>query len=174
MGIPAWFVLETPPQAEDDTTEWLGRAGVECWTPTETAWRKVARGPKRTVEYQRRIIPRFLFCRFTGHPQWDVILRSRHVTGFIGASGQPRPITDDEMMQMDRLPDRLAEMHTKEMEAKRIRPGDMATIRDGAMAGWSVHVTAVAADVATFVIPLLGDRATDISLCRLVKAQGLA
>lgn len=171
---PSWFVLETPPQAEDDAAEWLGCAGVECWAPTETVWRRSPKGPRRMVEVERRILPRFLFARFTGNPQWDVILRSRHVSGFIGCNGQPRPITDSEMMQMDQLPGRLAEARATAAEARRIKPGDMATIMDGAMAGWVVRVTAVSLDVATFVVPLLGDRVTDISLCRLSKTQGLA
>jgi len=174
MPAPAWFALETPPQREARAIDMLSPHGIDCWCPTEPVWRVPRSGPRVAVQVERRILPRIVFARFTGFPNWDVMFASRHVSGFIGASGRPRAITDDEMMAMTTVPGRISELRAAKADAMRIRPGDTATVLDGAMAGWQVTVSAVDGDIAAFVVPILGDRVTRMSVARMVKSAPLA
>jgi transcription antitermination factor NusG len=170
---PTWFALEVPTQGERAAADWLEARGVEAWFPTETVTRKAPR-TRRTVVYDRPIISRFVFCLFTGEPQWDVLFASRRVTGFIGAGGQPRPITEAEMARMAHVSGLIADAQRLAAEVRMIRPGDVVMIGDGAMKGWTVTVSAMEGAIARFVVPILGDHETEISVCRLTKTQGLA
>ena len=165
---PAWYGLLTPPSREDAAIDWLGKHGVECWTPTEGVPRKDPQ--RRTIMVQRRIVPRFLFARFTGWPQWDVLFDSRKVSGFIGVAGEPRPIREAELMGMASVPERIAEIRRREEEARRIHPGDMVTILD--WDGWEMVVQAVTGAMAEVLVPFFGgERIVEVELGRLEKLR---
>ena len=167
LSNPAWYGLLTPPSKEDAASDWLGKHGVECWTPTELVPRKDLQ--RRTILAQRRILPRFLFARFTGRPQWDILLDSRKVSGWIAVEGQPRPIRESEMMGMASVPERIAEIRRREAEARRVRAGDRVMILDGAMMGWELVAKEVDGIMADLLSPLMGERIIRVELSRMVR-----
>ena len=166
---PVWFGFQTPPLAELRAQAWLARRGVEAWFPTETAWRRLARGPRRKVSYERPVVPRYVFARFTGAPQWPALRECRWLTRVIGTGGLPMPMSDAVMARMAEVPGRLRALRRKAEEARTVRPGDRVRIRDGAMAGWVVEVTDVHRGLARFVVPLLGAAGAAIPVDRLDK-----
>ncbi|MGC4232867.1 MAG: transcription termination/antitermination NusG family protein [Niabella sp.] len=180
MDAPIWFAFVTPPQKETAAKVWLERRGVECWFPTEQRWRRVPRGKVSRVAYDARVVPRYVFARFHGYPQWDVLRQSRWISGVIGRGDMPIPITDKTLSEMATVPGRLqylrdqaaaaaAERRRREIELRTIRPGDTVQIRDGACEGWIVDVSDVHAGIASFIVPILGDRMISIETDRLEK-----
>ena len=163
---PVWFAFTTPPQQESPAQAWLTKQGVEAWFPTETAWRIMARGKKRKVEYQRRVAPGYIFARFTGWPQWDVLKASRHISGVIGHGDRPVVIPEAAIAAMAQVPSRIADRRAAAFLAAQINPGDRAEITSGAMVDWIVNVVEVNNGVARF---MLGGMAIDVDMARLVK-----
>jgi transcription antitermination factor NusG len=171
---PVWFAFQTPPLAEVRAQAWLGARGVEAWYPTEVAWRRLARGPRRRVKYLRTVVPRYVFARFVGQPQWAALRECRWLSRVVGLEGRPLPISERTMAQMAAVPRRLEELRRREIEARTIRAGDRALVRSGPLAGWVVEVTEVHGGIARFVVPLLGAAAAGISVEHLHKTQGIA
>lgn len=178
---PAWFVLVTRPQAEDRARDWLLAGGAsDAWFPVETYWRSIPRGKRRTVEAVRRVVPGYVFVRFSGFPQWDLIRGSRFVASVVGIGGTPMPIRDDDMARMEMVPQRLAVLREAQRQARVIRAGDRVRIRDGGLEGWIVDVSEVTGNLARLLVPILGHRLAGVPLDRLEKvapgtdAQGLA
>jgi transcription antitermination factor NusG len=170
---PCWYALLTMPQGEAKAQAWLLANGVESWYPTETAWR-INRHRKRKELYQRRIAPGYLFARFEHHPNWPAIRYSRHALRVISINGDPAPITDETMADMQSIPTRLEEMKRSATAARTIHPQDRATIRDGFMAGWVVDVAEISGSIAKFIIPILGGKEVKMHVSRLQKQQGVA
>ncbi|MBN8292832.1 hypothetical protein JI664_12730 [Rhodobacter sp. NTK016B] len=171
IGTPTWYAFLTTPQKEGSAKAWLEKKGVEAWYPTETRWRKIAKGKIKRKEYEAVLVPRYIFARFTGRPQWDLLKASRWLTGVVGIDGVPLPITDETLAAMEQVPARLAEIRAREEERRTIRPGDRVRIRDGAMEGWVVEVRSIHAGIARFIVPLMGDRETEMQVGRLSKQQ---
>lgn len=166
---PRWFVLLPMPQCEAKVQAWLQVRGVESWYPTEVGWRMKAHS-HRKEKFIRRIAPGYLFARFEAHPNWPALFHSRHKLRVVGVSDRPAAITDDTMAEMQELPHRLAEMRTRAIEAKTVRPGDRARVTHGAFEGWTVDVSQVNAGIARFVVGLFGaDREMEIEVARLEK-----
>ena len=170
---PRWFALLTMPQGEAKAQAWLAVHGVESWYPTEVAWRIIPRA-KRKQKYLKRIAPGYLFARFEAEPNWPAIRYSRHKLRVVSIDGNPAPISDATMAEMQAIPDRLAEIKQRAIEARTIRPGDRATIRDGFMAGWAVDVSEIHDGIAQFIVPILGETVVKIPVARLAKTQPLA
>lgn len=173
-GTPRWHVFVVEPMREAGVRAWFEWRGLEAWYPTETAWRRVARGPRAKVAYERRLVPGYVFVRFEGAPVWSAVRRCRWLRRVVGRDGRPAAVSDAGMAEMARVPQRLEAMRRAAQEARRIGPGDRARIRDGAMAGWVVEVSEVHAGIARFVVPLLGERRCDMEVGRLEKQQGVA
>lgn len=167
--LPVWFGFQTPPMSEVKAQAWLERRGIDAWYPTERVWRRVARGPKRKVEVIRPVVPRYVFARFTGEPQWAEVRQCRWLTRVIGTSGAPLAITEAVMLRMSEVPGRLRALRQREREARRVRSGDRVRIRDGAMSGWVVEVSAVDRGLARFVCPMLGGGDVVLPVERLDK-----
>lgn len=168
---PAWFAFLTPPQKEISALAWFNHKGVEAWYPSEMRRRRISRGKRKFAEYEARIVPRYIFARFTGVPQWDVLQSCRYLSRVIGVKETPLPVTDTVMAQMAQVPGRLEIIRKREVEKRIIRPGDKARIMDGAMEGWIVDVSHVHAGIAAFIVPLLGERVTRVDVARLEKVS---
>lgn len=153
---PAWFVFVTPPQAEGKARAWLERRGVTCWYPSETGWRRQPRSRVKRVAYERRIVPRYLFARFTGRPVWHEVRSCRWISRAVGHDGVPLPVSDEVMAEMAAVPQVLAQLRARQIAARTIQPGDRARVLDGPLAGWVVEVTEVRNGIARFLLPLLG------------------
>jgi transcription antitermination factor NusG len=169
LSAPQWFAFMTPPRREVSAQAWLAQRGVESWYPTEQRWRTIPRARVKRVPYEAAVVPRYIFARFLGQPQWHVLRDCPYLTGVVGHSGRPLPITDLVLAQMRGVPARIAEIRQREEERRRIRVGDRVTIRDGAMRGWVVEVQSIHAGIAQFIAPFLGNIAVEIEVSRLAK-----
>lgn len=168
----AWYVFQTPPQKEVSAKAWFERRGVEAWYPSEQRWRKMPRSRRKKAPYEARLVPRYVFARFTGHPAWDVVQSCRWVSRVVGIDGVPLPVSDDVMAQMAMVPERLEAIRKREVEKRTIRAGDKARILGGVMDGWVVDVSEVHEGVARFIVPILGQRETRMEVTRMMKVQG--
>lgn len=171
---PRWFAFTTPPLKEPNAKAWFEHHGIECWYPSETRWRRIPRGRKKKAPYEARLVPRYIFARFTGKPQWDVLQSSRWISGVIGIEGRPMPIRDTTLSQMAHVPAAIAKMRAEAEEAARVRAGDRVEIKDGSMQGWVVDVVDVHKGMARLLIGILGGHEATISVDRLVRLQALA
>lgn len=170
-AAPLWYGFQTPPQKETSAQAWLDKRGIEAWFPTEHRKRKLARGKRAYVEYEGKIVPRYIFARFTGYPQWDVLRECRWLSRVIGVNGSPLPVDDEVMAQMEQVPQRLEIIRQREKEKRTISPGDKVRIASGIMEGWLVDVSAVHAGIAKLILPqaLLGISETQVAVSRLQK-----
>ncbi|RDD69223.1 transcription termination/antitermination protein NusG [Paracoccus versutus] len=168
----AWYGFQTPPQKEASAKAWLVHRGVEAWYPSEIRHRRIPKGKRKFAEYEARLVPRYIFARFTGHPQWGVLQGCKWLSRVIGVNGNPLPVSDETMALMAQVPERLEVIRQREAEKRIIRRGDRVEIIDGAMQGWIVDISAVHAGVARFMIPLLGEREAEIGIDRLRKLAG--
>lgn len=153
---PSWFVFQTPPQREVSAKAWLERRGVEAWYPSETRWRRIPRGKRQKAPYEARLVPRYIFARFTGYPAWDVVQSCRWLSRVVGVNGEPMPVTDDVMAQMEQVPERLEVIRQREIDKRTLRPGDKAKVASGPFEGWVVEVQQIHAGIASFIVPLFG------------------
>lgn len=154
--VVAWYVFQTPPQREASAKAWLERRGVEAWYPSETRWRRIPRGKRQKAPYEARLVPRYIFARFTGYPAWDVVQSCRWLSRVVGMNGEPMPVTDDVMAQMEKVPERLEVIRKREIEKRTLRPGDKAKVASGPFEGWVVEVQQIHAGIASFIVPLFG------------------
>lgn len=171
---PCWYAFLTPPQREASAKAWFEFHSIECWYPSETRWRIIPRGKRKKAPYEARLVPRYIFARFTGRPQWDILRDCRWLTRTIGIDGVPVPITDETLSKMQKVPARLEAIRKAEVERRTIRPGDKAVVTEGAMAGWVVDVSDIHAGVASFIVNMLGASRINIPLSSLEKLQPLA
>lgn len=174
---PVWFAFTTPPLAEVKARAWLEKKGVAAWMPTEKAWRKLPKarpGFRHQIEYERMLVPRYVFGYFTGRPQWDLLKASRYLSGVVGHAGKPMAITDADLCKMENIPERLRAIRAQAERERTICAGDKVRILDGVMEGWLVDVQSVHNGIARFIVPILGETVSAIEVARLSKTQGLA
>ena len=171
IATAAWFGFQTPPLKETSAQAWLEKRGIEAWFPTEPRKRRLARGKRAFVEYDGKIVPRYIFARFTGYPQWDVLRGCRWLSRVIGVDGNPLPVSDDVMSQMEQVPQRLEVIRQRERDRRIISPGDRVRITSGAMEGWVVDVSSVHAGIARLILPqsLLGISEAQVEVAHLQK-----
>jgi len=171
LGTVAWYILLTAPQQEFAVSAWLTRSGaVECWLPTEEAWRRV-RGPRRKVSYLRRLAPGYVFLAVDRAPLWHVIRDASlgRIRGVVCQDGEPLEVPEAALARMRRVPARIAQIRERARQERIIRPGDRAVIATGPLAGWAVDVARLDRGIAHFVLPLLGGREASAPVEGLVK-----
>lgn len=171
---PVWYCLTSKVQSEAKAKAWLIEQGLDAesvWYPTQEEHRrwKLSTGKTHVQVVIKALVPRYVFARFTGSPQWDVLRGCRYLAGVVGYRGEPAPITDATLLQMQSVPQRLAEIKAREIEARTIRAGDRVTITDGQLAGWVVDVSEVKHGIARFIVPMLGGGEGSIEVGRVVK-----
>lgn len=174
LESPVWFALVSKPQRERNAKAWLERRGLEVWYPTEMVWRNAPRGKRKKVQYERLVVPRYLFVRFTGHPRWNLLFEETpgnlHLSGVVGHAGQPMRITKDDWAKMKLLPDRMREKREEEEEQRRIHVGDQVEVIEGPFSEYVVEVINLKGTIATILLPLLGGGEVKINLQNLRKA----
>lgn len=116
-----WF--SNPATKEINARAWLEHRGVEAWYPSEIRHRRIPKGKRKFAEYEARLVPRYIFARFTGRPQWDVLQGCKWLSRVIGVNGAPLPVTDEIMGQMSQVPERLEIIRRREAEKRVIRRG---------------------------------------------------
>lgn len=159
---PCWFIMTTPPQKEPAAKAWLERNGaLEVWYPTVEAWRKMPRGRRKQVPYQKLVAPRYAFMHVDRQPQWDVLFEGARgrVSGVVGYHETPLVIKESVIAGMALVPENI-EKQRQEHEAERqaylasLRPqaGGRAELTVGPFSGYIVDVTRIHAGIAHFVI----------------------
>lgn len=165
-----WLCFLTAVSEERQALEWFTAQGVEAWYPTVTKWRHRPRAKIKRVEQEYPAITRYIFASYTdGEADFSALRACKHLRGVVGIAGTPVAISDAEIGRMKQLPARLAAMQQAEADRLRINPGDKAQIIGGAMDGWVVDVADVSNGLARFIVPLLGERLTDMPVERLAK-----
>ena len=170
---PRWFIFNVPPMGELPAESWLIRNGaMEAWHPVVPKWRIA--GPahnRKKVPYNAPSVSGYVFAMFDREPHWDVLMeRSNRKLARVEKRGElPLAIDERIIEQMAQVPERMKERLQAIAEAKRIRPGDTATLDPGSALAWTVEVTAVHGEMATLIIPLLGGHETTVPVARLEK-----
>lgn len=170
---PRWYALTSAPQSELPASAWLARQGVEeAWYPTREHRVTIKRGQRRVVTRMVPEWPGYVFALCPGSVvSWSALIdRSMHkITGVVMVNGEPAVIAEDKLMDMKDVPNCLKAVRQAQIEAQRIKPGDMVQILDGEMGGWQVTINGVNAGFASFLIPLLGGARAEIEIGRLRK-----
>jgi hypothetical protein len=172
---PQWFIFRSSPMAELPAEAWLLRQGaLDAWHPVEKKWRIVGGAKRRKVPYIAAVAPGWVFVLLDREPHWDVLFdRARgKLTHVVGRDGIPLAIPETAIEQMAQVPERMQARLDAIAEARRIRPGDRATLDPGKALAWTVEVTAIHGTIARVVIPLLGDRETEVDVARLERLMG--
>ncbi len=157
---PAWFIFTVPPRGELPASAWLSRNGAaECWYPSETAFKRNRFKPNQRIPYERAVAPGYLFVILPQRPHWDVLFsRSRgKLLRVVSHNGQPFPVPEATIAEMDKVPQRLEAIRQAEAEKRRINPGDRVVVHISGIE-WQVTVDRIHAGIAHFVMPLLGGR----------------
>ncbi len=101
--------------------------------PTETVTEVKDNGT--TKEYERKIFPGYVMIKMiVTDDSWYVVRNIHGVTGFVGPGSKPVPLTDEEVASIG------VEKRSVEVGYK---VGDMVSIIDGPLSGFSGTVTAV-------------------------------
>jgi len=160
-----WFAVRTSPQREfalagsfNSDGEWINgileKKGFEVFCPTEGHHRRTKRGkgPRRLV--MRPMFPRYIFAR-TPNPHL-LRIADRHITGVVSyADGTPAPIAEHEIAKLRAMSGRVV----PDASIKRkVRPGDMATIKSGPFIGQLVKVEGLHGRKARIFMNLFGTR----------------
>lgn len=175
LAEPEWYIFLTAPQKEKATAAWLKQNGVtEAWYPVEERWRNIRRGQRKRIKYEAPTAPRYLFALFSQKPNWHVLkIRSQgKIAGVVTDRGAPLAVTEDVLLNMKEVPERIAVIKKREEEKRRLNPGDKADVTSGPLCGWTVDVTRIHAGIAYFIAPLLGDREVAIEVEKLSKVLG--
>jgi len=72
QATSAWYVLYTGKKSEGGTADRLHRAGIETYVPTGRRWKK----PRHARDYRELTfpaLPRYVFFRFHGTPDWQAV-----------------------------------------------------------------------------------------------------
>ncbi len=123
--------------------------------PTETVTEITKDGKTREVE--RKIFPGYVLVKMiVTDDSWFVVRNVRGVTGFVGPSGSPVPLTEAEVASLG------VETHSVEVT---YAVGDTVEIIYGALEGFSGKVEAVDTEkgIVTVVLSMLG-RDTSVEL----------
>jgi len=172
---PQWFAFRTPPQGELIAEDWFRRIGaLDVWYPTEKRWEERYGTKRKKIMRLVPVAPQWILVLLDKEPHWDVLLE-RANGKIIRVQGCDMPalrIKESDLALMKQMPDRVREILEAIAEAKRIRPGDTATLDPGSALAWTVEVTAVHGEMATLIIPLLGGHETTVPVARLERMMG--
>ncbi len=159
-----WYVVHTYSGYENKVADNLSKIVenrsmqdlvFEIKVPTETVTEITKDGKTREVE--RKIFPGYVLVKMiVTDDSWFVVRNVRGVTGFVGPSGSPVPLTEAEVASLG------VETHTVEVTYK---VGDIVEIIYGALEGFNGKVEAVDTEkgIVTVVLSMLG-RDTSVEL----------
>lgn len=169
---PQWFLMVSRPGQDAKAATALRDEGCEAWFPTEVVWRRGYKGkPGREIE--KPFAPGYVFACIKREVLWPSLIARfpKVLRGVVSDNrGIPRPIRDAEMMAMTRLPETLAEMQRAAAEARRIKKGDMVTIRDPRFPEWQVQVEEITGPWAKVLLPFFGgEREVQVAVERMSK-----
>lgn len=157
LARPIWYGLTTPPQKEKAAREYLLAQGLHAFFPDEKIIRTV-RGKRRTIK--KPMVSGYVFARFTGYPNWDVVRRLPFFTGVISVGDMPFPFPRGDIRRMMGLTITAQERRRAMRErqeairaAKMPVEGQKARLIDGPLKGFTVDITRVSGGVAQYILP---------------------
>jgi transcription antitermination factor NusG len=165
---PKWFLLTVRSRAEEKARAALEREGVASWYPTQVEWRARSQGRRRKVRHRVKLVPGYIVARFTGVPNWPMILHdsavAEYVSSVCGYGDRAVALTDQEISSLSGIGRQVA-------AADVIGVGDLVTVSGGAVDGMMSHVTQIDGDVARLAIQLFAGVPVSVCLGRLKKSS---
>ena len=135
MSEAKWYVIHTYSGYENKVADNLNKIVenrklqdyiLEVKIPTETVTEIKEDGTKREIE--RKIFPGYVLVKMVMTDEsWYVVRNVRGVTGFVGPSSKPVPLTDDEVANLG-VEQKILEINYGE--------GDNVKIMDGPLEGY--------------------------------------
>lgn len=159
-----WYVVHTYSGYENKVADNLSKIVenrsmqdliFDIKVPTESVTEIGKDGKTREVE--RKIFPGYVLVKMiVTDDSWFVVRNVRGVTGFVGPSGSPVPLTEEEVVGLG------VEQHTVEVN---YAVGDIVEIVYGALEGFNGAVEAIDTDkgIVTVTLSMLG-RDTSVEL----------
>ena len=109
---------------------------MDVRVPTETVVEKTEKGDEKTRE--RKLFPSYILVKMImTNDTWFIVRNTRGVTGFVGATTVPIPLSEEEVAKLGVEHVVVAESYDK---------GDSVKIIDGGFTGWVGVVDEVFAD----------------------------
>lgn len=126
-----WFAIQTKPSQEGIAQSVVGSLALEIFFP------RVRRknGAKRVLgPMTRPLFPGYLFARFSPVRHLHAVRYSRGVNRVVGSGETPLPVEDEIIVA---IRDRVDEDGWVQLEERCWKPGDIVTLQDGPLRGWT-------------------------------------
>lgn len=127
----------------------------------------------KAVHRDALILPRYVFCEFQEAPKWfHLFERSQYITDAIRvSSGHVAVLHPDDLRIIHSLRSRVEDQKAAEKAAKMLRPGDVAHILGGPLAGQEVEIIEVKSGNARFKFRIFdSERIIEAPVSGLLKA----
>lgn len=135
---PMWLPVLTMPQRDFAAVSHFRAQGMRAFAP-ERITRRHMHG--RLREYRYPMVPGIVYACFERVPRWHVMRRRGLVRGVLSMGGVPCVLPWAVVQRLRGLPEALAEQEAAEIEAARVKAGDVARLLTTALAGYMVEVT---------------------------------
>lgn len=143
-AAPTWYILQVAPQRERATVQYLKQQKIYSFYPDEKKV-KVVKGKRR--ETSRPIVSGYVYAKFQGKPQWDVLKARRLITSVVSVGGVPFIVPQPIIKRMQGLTVEVQDLREARREAERqlyqLSEGDMGEIMSGPFKGALVQIGAV-------------------------------
>jgi len=120
----AWYVIQTKPKKEAETSRRLGDLGLECLLPKGLDYRTVN---GRTSEIQKPLFPNYLFVKLIPAQYYYKIKWTKGVARFVGWGDMPATIAEEAVEIIRSRMDQGGRVKT-ELDVK---PGEQVRIKSG-------------------------------------------
>lgn len=120
----AWYVIQTKPKKEAETSQRLGGLGLEYLLPKALDSRTVN---GRVVQIEKPFFPNYLFVKLTLARHYYQVKWAKGVARFVGWGDVPAPITDEIVEAIRNRMDEGGRMWT----GFDMKPGEEVRIKSG-------------------------------------------
>jgi transcriptional antiterminator RfaH len=117
---PAWYLVQCKPKQDARAEEHLLRQGYGCCRPTRRREQLVC-GRRQTIV--ESLFPGYLFVHLDDDASWAPLRSTRGVSRVIGFGGQPLPVSDALIVQLEQRSAALVEPLLKAGTQVRITEG---------------------------------------------------
>ncbi|MGV8842862.1 MAG: transcription/translation regulatory transformer protein RfaH [Pseudomonas sp.] len=117
---PAWYLVQCKPRQDERAEEHLLRQGYGCCRPTRRR-EQLVRGRRQTII--ESLFPGYLFVHLADDASWAPLRSTRGVSRVIGFGGQPLPVPDALIVQLEQRSAALVEPLLKAGTRVRITEG---------------------------------------------------
>lgn len=146
-----WVILNVQSGTEKAVVAKLKKERIYSFYPKETLTRHI-RGQK--VEMEKPIVAGYVFTRFRGNPQWDVLKGRRLILDMVTVQGEPFLVPKQTIRRLLGLTVRAEEMRQEREEMERslfdVKPGEDAILVTGPFKDLVVKVLQVSTRAVKF------------------------